>query len=167
MRQRSPNWPSAALAAAGMVAVTLVMAPGLACAWTAETTEPLNLRQGPALRYPVLLTMPAGASVAVGNCSDGWCSLTFRGNAGYASEAGLSGQAAGAPQAVYVPILPDYPYRGGYYPTADSYFEYPPYAEEKPNFYRWRFFLSPREHDRYRYMPHIFTAGDAAADYGE
>jgi hypothetical protein len=55
-----------------------------------------------------------------------------------------------------VPVYPPYPYKAGHYPTADSYYDMPPYAAINPGFYRWRYFLMAQERNRYRYMPHIF-----------
>ena len=52
------------------------------------------------------------------------------------------------------PVYPPYPYTG-HYPTADSYYDLPPYAAIKPGFYRWRYFMISQR-NRYRYMPHIF-----------
>ena len=54
------------------------------------------------------------------------------------------------------PVYPPYPYKAGHYPTADAYYNLPPYAAINPSFYRWRFFLMAQERNRYRYMPHIF-----------
>ena len=54
------------------------------------------------------------------------------------------------------PVYPPYPYKAGHYPTADSYYDLPPYAAIKPGFYRWRYFMIGQERNRYRYMPHIF-----------
>jgi hypothetical protein len=54
------------------------------------------------------------------------------------------------------PVYPPYPYKAGHYPTADAYYDLPPYAVINPSFYRWRFFLMAQERNRYRYMPHIF-----------
>jgi hypothetical protein len=55
-----------------------------------------------------------------------------------------------------IPVYPRYPYYAGHYPTADSYFELPPYAAVPPSFYQRRFFLMAQERNRYRYVPHIF-----------
>jgi hypothetical protein len=55
-----------------------------------------------------------------------------------------------------VPVYPPYPYKAGHYPTADSYYDLPPYAATNPGFYRWRYFMVAQERNRYRYMPHIF-----------
>lgn len=135
-------------------------------AHAAQTTHNLHLRQAPSLQAPILLTMPAGSRVSVRKCNAGWCRVAYKGRKGYASQTGLS-QASGREALMVVPIDPSYPYRAGYYPTADSYYSYPPYAEERPNFYRRRFLLSPREWNRYRYRPHIFTRRDVAAEYGQ
>ena len=59
-----------------------------------------------------------------------------------------------------VPVYPPYPYKAGHYPTADSYYDLPPYAAINPGFYRWRYFMMAQERNRYRYMPHIFRGVD-------
>ncbi len=64
--------------------------------------------------------------------------------AGYVDERGL------------IPIYPPYPYRSGYYPKADWYYDLPPYAAIVPSFYRKRYFMMAQERNRYRYLPHIF-----------
>lgn len=59
------------------------------------------------------------------------------------------------------PVFPPYPYRAGHYPNADSYYDVPPYVALPPSYYRGRYFLSFRERDRYRYVPHIFSRAEA------
>jgi hypothetical protein len=54
-----------------------------------------------------------------------------------------------------------YPYKAGHYPTADAYYDLPPYADINPNFYSWRYFLMAQERNRYRYVPHIFHRSEA------
>lgn len=77
--------------------------------------------------------------------------------------AAMAGQATPEPR---IPVYPDYPYRTGYYPTADSYFDLPPYAAISPRWYRKRYFLTLRERNRYRYVPHIFHGnGDGDGSY--
>ena len=68
--------------------------------------------------------------------------------------AGMSAALAGSRPAI--PVYPPYPYKAGHYPTADSYYDLPPYAAINPGFYRWRYFLMAQERNRYRYVPHIF-----------
>lgn len=80
--------------------------------------------------------------LALGLCS-GAAEAGPRG-AGYVGERGL------------IPVYPPYPYRSGYYPKADWYYDLPPYAAIKPSFYRKRYFMMAQERNRYRYMPHIF-----------
>jgi hypothetical protein len=80
--------------------------------------------------------------LALGLCS-GTAEAGPRG-AGYVDERGL------------IPVYPPYPYRSGYYPKADWYYDLPPYAAIVPSFYRKRYFMMAQERNRYRYMPHIF-----------
>jgi hypothetical protein len=75
--------------------------------------------------------------------------------------AAMAGQATPAP----IPVYPPYAYRSGHYPTADSYYNLPPYAAISPRWYRKRYFLTLRERGRYRYVPHIFRGnGDGDGD---
>lgn len=56
-----------------------------------------------------------------------------------------------------IPVYPRYPYYAGHYPTADSYFDLPPYAAIPPEYYQRRNFLLAQERNRYRYIPHVFS----------
>ena len=53
-----------------------------------ETTTELNLRDGPATTFAVLVTMPAASRVKVQTTSgaDGWVNVDFQGTVGYASK---------------------------------------------------------------------------------
>jgi hypothetical protein len=76
----------------------------------------------------------------------------------------LSTPASGPPA---IPVFPPYPYKAGHYPTADAYYDLPPYAAIDPSFYRWRHFLTAQERNRYRYMPHIFRGYTGYREFGE
>src|SRR5215467_10148944 len=146
--------------------LALVISAGAALARVGTTTTELGLRKGPSANTELLLTMPAGAKVSVGACSGAWCKVNWNGYAGYAVKSGLVISAAPSPsiavRPVYppagdiVPIYPPYPYRSGYYPKADWYFDIPPYTAIEPSFYRRRYFMMLQERNRYRYMPSIF-----------
>jgi hypothetical protein len=153
-------------AALAGLALVLCAAPLAAVAKDAVTVEALNLRQGPSTGYAVIATMPAGAKVDIEACAENWCSLTWNGYAGYASAGGLGELSRGAGPKV-IAIDPPYDWRSGHYRSANVYWTMPPYAAVPPRFYPRRFILSPREHDRYRYRPHIFSPSEAAMAYGE
>jgi sporulation protein YlmC with PRC-barrel domain len=116
--------------------------------------------------------MPAGAKVSVGSCSGSWCKVNWNGYSGYAVKSGLAISVAPRvsartpPPGEIVPIYPPYPYRSGYYPKADWYFDIPPYTAIEPSFYRRRYFMMSQERNRYRYMPHIFSGGGGGAIEG-
>src|SRR6187200_592451 len=145
----------------------LVLSAGVALARVGTTTTELGLRAGPSPNTELLLTMPAGAKVSVGSCSGSWCKVNWNGYSGYAVKSGLaissgprvSARTAYPPPGEIVPIYPPYPYRSGYYPKADWYFDIPPYTAIEPSFYRRRYFMMSQERNRYRYMPHIFSGG--------
>ena len=141
-----------------------------ALASEARTATALNLREGPGTSYARIATMPAGATVEVRGCRQGWCGLVWNGRKGYASRRNLLFAQAEVHAEVVEPetwpIFPPYPYRAGHYPKADSYFDMPPYTAVSPSFYRRRFFMMAQERDRYRYMPHIFRDSGAYGDGG-
>ena len=137
-------------------AVGLAMSTGAAFAVMGKTTTDVALRVAPAAQAELMLNIPGGALVNVGRCSRGWCGVTYYDYGGYVRESGLQFQStpAGGPPAI--PVYPPYPYKAGHYPTAEAYYDLPPYAAINPSFYRWRFFMIGQERNRYRYMPHIF-----------
>ena len=148
MRSSISLWLALGILALGATAAT---------ARDAVTSIDLALRAGPGTRYEVLLTMPAGAVVRVKGCNRGWCDIAWNSYSGYASQSGLRpGQAAYREAPAVIPVFPNYPYRAGYYPKADWYFDLPPYAATLPNFHRRRYFMMAQERNRYRYMPHVF-----------
>jgi uncharacterized protein YraI len=73
---------------------------------SARVTESLNLRSGPATTYGVLTVMPAGATVILtGQESNGFHSVTFNGQTGWAFSTYLDITPAGQPQ----PTIPPTP----------------------------------------------------------
>jgi uncharacterized protein YraI len=153
-----------------------VIGAGAASAREGTTTTELGLHSGPAGNTELLLTMPAGSKVSVGSCSGGWCKVVWNSYSGYAIQSRLVISAAApsprasrrgtyAARGEIVPIYPPYPYRAGYYPKADWYFDIPPYTAIEPSFYRRRYFMMAQERNRYRYVPHIFR-GNRYGDEG-
>jgi uncharacterized protein YraI len=53
----------------------------------AQTTVTLNMRHGPSTQYGVILAIPAGATVAVYRCTQGyaWCEVAYSGRTGWVS----------------------------------------------------------------------------------
>ena len=137
-------------------AVVLAMSTGAALAVMGKTTTDVALRTAPAAQADLILNLPKGAFVNVGHCSRGWCGVTWNKYGGYVRASALQfhSTAPGGPPAI--PVYPPYPYKAGHYPTADAYYDLPPYAATDPSFYRWRFFMMAQERNRYRYMPQIF-----------
>jgi uncharacterized protein YraI len=152
-----------------IAALALVTAAAPALAAQGRTTTNLPLRAAPASNTELLLTMPAGSTVTVGSCSGAWCRVTWNSYSGYTLKSGLvitaatrtrgpvRGGVTTADGSQLWPILPPYPYRSGYYPKADWYHDIPPYVAIEPSFYRRRYFMILQEHDRYRFMPHVFS----------
>ena len=137
-------------------AVALAMSTGAAFAVMGKTTTDVALRTAPAAQAELILKIPGGARVNVGHCSRGWCGVTYYNYRGYLRASALQLQTTSAGGSPAIPVYPPYPYKAGHYPTADAYYDLPPYAAINPSFYRWRHFLMAQERNRYRYMPHIF-----------
>jgi Bacterial SH3 domain len=148
-----------------MAVAVLALSAGTALARQATTATALAMREGPGANYTRLLTMPPGARVHMGDCVNGWCTVRWNGTSGFASQSGLLTHYVYAREPELWPIYPAYPYRSGYYPKADWYYDMPPYLAISPSFYRRRFFMMAQERDRYRYMPHIFRG--YSTHYGE
>lgn len=164
------------------LAAALSLIAGTAPAWATEgrTTADVALRARPAGNAALLLTIPAGSTVDIGRCSGAWCRVAWSGTSGYATKRGLAvatatpakgpvrGGVTLADGSQLWPILPPYPYRSGYYPKADWYFDIPPYVAIEPSFYRRRYFMMAQERNRYRYVPHVFRGegADYDIDYG-
>ena len=136
--------------------VALAMSTGTACAAIGKTTTDVALRRAPSAQAELILNLSQGALVAVGSCSRGWCGVTWNTYAGYVRQSALEFQSTPAIGSPAIPVYPSFPYKAGHYPTADAYYDLPPYAAIDPSFYRWRHFLMAQERNRYRYMPHIF-----------
>ena len=137
-------------------AVALALSTGSALATMGKTTTDVALRRAPTVQAELILNLSQGTLVNVGGCSRGWCAVTWNKYSGYVRETALqflSNPASGPPA---IPVFPPYPYKAGHYPTADAYYDLPPYAAIDPSFYRWRHFLTAQERNRYRYMPYIF-----------
>lgn len=68
----------------------------------AITTSSLNVRSGPATRYPVLDVLRRGDSVRINVCDDGWCWINHDGPSGWVSEAHL--ERIGPPSFIVRPL---------------------------------------------------------------
>ena len=137
-------------------AVALAMSAGSAFAVMGKTNTDVALRTAPTAHAELSLNLPEGTLVNVGRGSRRWCGVTWNKYRGYVRASALQFQSTPASGPPAIPVFPPYPYKAGHYPTADAYYDLPPYAATNPSFYRWRHFLTAQERNRYRYMPHIF-----------
>ena len=137
-------------------AVALAMTTGTAFAVMGKTTTDVALRRAPTAQAELILNLSQGTLVNVGGCLRGWCAVSWNEYGGYVRESALQFRSTPASGPPAIPVYPPYPYKAGHYPTADAYYDLPPYAATNPSFYRWRHFLTAQERNRYRYMPHIF-----------
>lgn len=81
----------------------LLVGPSLASALTAMTTEPANLRAGPAFDFPVVDSIPDDARVTVHGCVRAyrWCDISWRNARGWVAGSEL----AYFYQRRYVPVV--------------------------------------------------------------
>ena len=78
-----------------LVSLGLLLAvTGFASAKPAYVTSTVNLRAAPGTTSEVLTKIPGGSQVDAGECSEGWCAVTYQGMSGFAIETvlDLSGQ---------------------------------------------------------------------------
>ena len=95
-----------------LIAALLLWSAATASARNAVIDSNLNLRAGPGLTHRVVMVMPSGATVTVGECSGEWCRVSFRGRQGFVSSALLKGgdgayAAAPAPAPIATKYDPD------------------------------------------------------------
>ena len=67
----------------------LVAAPALAIAKPAYVPSTVNLRAAPGTSSEVVTKIPGGSLVDAGECSEGWCEVTFQDKKGFAIQTGL------------------------------------------------------------------------------
>ena len=77
-------------------AILLATAVG-AAAKPGVATSTVNLRADPNTASDVLVKIPAGARIEVGECSDGWCAVTYAGKTGYSIATSLDTAGRAAP----------------------------------------------------------------------
>ena len=82
-------------------ALAALALPVVALAQQAYTNRLVNVREGPDIQYPVVGTLPAGTSVYIEGCLEGWtwCDVQFGPDRGW----------------IYAPYL-DYVYGNSYVP---------------------------------------------------
>lgn len=124
-------------------------ATGAAFAKPAYVPSTVNLRAAPGTTNEIVAKIPGGSLVEVGDCTDGWCAVTFQEKVGFAIQTGLdlSGRVpqrrASAPPPPGGPVYVDEPeYVAGppavYYgpPRRYYYGPYPRYYGPYP-YRRW------------------------------
>ncbi len=74
-----------------LTAALLLATGGVASARNVQIDSNLNMREGPSLQRRVVVKMPAGATIKVGDCRGEWCAVQFRQHRGFANSALLAG----------------------------------------------------------------------------
>jgi hypothetical protein len=104
-------------------ASALVLSASAAFAAPATAASDVHMRSGPGTNFDVIATIPGGAIVDAGNCSGGWCQVSFNGESGYTSGNYLDFAGGPAPSVgVAVAPSPGYAYYDD--PYYDDYYDY-------------------------------------------
>jgi Bacterial SH3 domain len=126
-----------AAAAAVVTILSVVWAQAKPIATSGET----NLRKGPGTDTDILTLVPKGTTVEVGDCSNGWCKVSWNGQDGYVIARNLGMGPAPAP--------PGGPTAPPGYPTAPPGYHYGPPMAYAPGPY----VVGPRVIYPYPYRP--------------
>jgi hypothetical protein len=117
------------VACAGAFAL-LLTASAAAKPATAITT--VNLRAEANTTSAILSKIPGGSRIEIGDCTEGWCTVTFQGQSGFAIATALDTTGRGAPRAVRRALPPgvdpddDFTPVGRPYPRPPGYVVGPP-----------------------------------------
>ncbi|HUI98188.1 MAG TPA: SH3 domain-containing protein [Xanthobacteraceae bacterium] len=108
------------------------------------THSNVNLRNGPGTSFTVVTLIPAGASVEVHECKNGWCEASFQGQNGYIIQSSIAPGASAArarprpAPGYYAGPPPGYDEPPpGYYPPPPPAYGYYGYPYGRP-YWGWR-----------------------------
>lgn len=116
-----------------------------ALAKPAYVASTVNLRAAPGTTNEIVAKIPGGSLVDAGDCTDGWCAVTWQDKSGFAIQSALdlSGRVPQRRTVVRRPVYSDGPV---YFDEPPVYYAPPPPVYVRPYYYRdWRY------RDRYRY----------------
>lgn len=119
------------LSGAAALASLLVVATG-AFAKPAYVASTVNLRAAPGTTSEIVDKIPGGSLLDVGDCSEGWCAVTWQSKSGFAIETALdmSGRVPQQRRVVRRPLPgPDY------YDEPPVYYAPPPPVYVRPYYY--------------------------------
>lgn len=117
------------------ICIVLGSAAG-ALAKPAYVPSTVNLRAAPGTTNEILAKIPGGSLIDAGECTDGWCAVTWQGKSGFAIQSAidLSGR---VPQRRTVVRRPAY---GPVYVEEPPVYYAPPPVYVRPYYYRdWRY----------------------------
>ena len=122
----------------------VLAAPALTWAKPAYVGSTVNLRAAPGTTSEVLAKIPGGSLVDAGECSEGWCAVTWQDKSGFAIQSALdmSGRVPAQRAARQMPrpagtLSPGPGYRGPPVYADEPVYDEPPvvYYEPRPYYY--------------------------------
>ena len=111
----------------------LLGATALASAKPAYVPSTVNLRAAPGTSSEVITKIPGGSLIDAGECSEGWCEVTWQDKKGFAIQSALDMSGRVPAQRA----SPSPGYQGRLYTNEPYYVEEPPaiYYEPRPYYY--------------------------------
>ncbi len=98
----------------------------------ATVTSTVNLRAAPGTTSEVLTKIPGGSLVDIGECSEGWCAVTWQDKNGFTIESALDKSGRAPVRRAAPPVYAD----EGYIEEPPVYYGPPPvYYEPRPYYY--------------------------------
>ena len=130
----TPHRLSFSFLSPGLLSLGLLLgATVLASAKPAYVPSTVNLRAAPGTTSEILAKIPGGSLVDTGECSEGWCEITWQDKKGFAIQSAIDMSGRVPPQRAARPPA----YRGRVYSNEPDYVEVPPeiYYEPGPYYY--------------------------------
>lgn len=127
----------------GVVGLAALLAAGSgALAKPAYVASTVNLRAAPGTTSEIVSKIPGGSLVDAGDCSEGWCAVTWQDKSGFAIQTALdmSGRVPQRRRVVRRPV-----YGPDYYEEPPVYYVPPPPVYVRPYYYG-RPYYGPRWH---------------------
>lgn len=117
-----------------------------ALAKPAYVPSTVNLRAAPGTTNEIVAKIPGGSLVDAGDCTDGWCAVTWQDKSGFAIQSALDLSGRVPPQQRRTVV------RRPAYSGGPVYFDEPPvYYAPPPVYVRPYYYRDWRYRDRYRY----------------
>lgn len=129
----------------GALAALLVTMTG-ALAKPAYVTSTVNLRAAPGTTSEIVGKIPGGSLVDAGECTEGWCAITWESKVGFAIQTSID-QSGRVPQKPARRVVRRSAYGPDYYDEPPIYYQVPPPPfYDRPYYYGRPYYRRPWHH---------------------